>query len=341
MAFGEDFAESGTQEKHHFTSYERDAESGQDYAVNRFHNFNVGRFTSADRASGSPANPQSWNRYSYGTNDPVNRSDQAGLDDDELPFYELSLDDIFAMLDGGGGGGGYGFSEFMDIFAGEDVIVLSTTESFLPELGAGGFGGGDFGVGGFGGGGFDGGDFGGGGEGQDVVPLPNLSQGIQSLLRRGDCGKYVKKLIKRVAANTQVSAYSTNILDVFDRISVQGNIDFSQQTARVGGQQINVAGKAIGSISGGDASIGISPFSSTGLTPYGYQHALYNYVETALHESIHLAAGQGIYVDRQVAQGAFDLLGKKGKRENPLPQSTSAGPYSDYFDQLLQKHCPM
>ncbi len=64
LAFGEDFAESGTQENHHFTSYERDAETNQDYAVNRFHNFNVGRFTSGDRATGSPANPQSWNKYS-------------------------------------------------------------------------------------------------------------------------------------------------------------------------------------------------------------------------------------------------------------------------------------
>ena len=64
LAFGQDFAVSGTQEKHHFTSYERDAESNQDYAVNRFHNFNVGRFTSGDRATGSPANPQSWNKYS-------------------------------------------------------------------------------------------------------------------------------------------------------------------------------------------------------------------------------------------------------------------------------------
>jgi RHS repeat-associated protein len=122
LAFGEDFAESGTQEKHHFTSYERDAESGQDYAVNRFHNFSVGRFTSADRATGTPSNPQSWNRYSYGSNDPVNRSDQAGLDDDELPFYELSLDDIFALVDGGGGD--YGFSDFLDVFGGGDDAFI-------------------------------------------------------------------------------------------------------------------------------------------------------------------------------------------------------------------------
>ena len=35
LPFGEDFAESGSQEKHHFTSYERDLESGTDYAGNR------------------------------------------------------------------------------------------------------------------------------------------------------------------------------------------------------------------------------------------------------------------------------------------------------------------
>jgi hypothetical protein len=80
-------------------------------------------------------------------NDPVNRSDQAGLDDDELPFYELSLDDIFALVDGGGGGGGdelpfyelslddifalvdggggdSGFSGFLDVVGGGDDAFI-------------------------------------------------------------------------------------------------------------------------------------------------------------------------------------------------------------------------
>ena len=35
LPFGEDFGESGSQEKHHFTSYKRDGESGTDYAINR------------------------------------------------------------------------------------------------------------------------------------------------------------------------------------------------------------------------------------------------------------------------------------------------------------------
>src|ERR1041384_2223517 len=48
LPFGEDFAESGTQQKQHFTTYERDSESGIDYAVNRYYRTDVGRFTSVD-----------------------------------------------------------------------------------------------------------------------------------------------------------------------------------------------------------------------------------------------------------------------------------------------------
>src|SRR6185312_9637941 len=80
LPYGEDFAESGTQQKHHFTSYERDSESGTDYAVNRQYNQSVGRFVSADpyKAKGGKADPQSWNRYSYAENEPVNRADPLG-----------------------------------------------------------------------------------------------------------------------------------------------------------------------------------------------------------------------------------------------------------------------
>jgi RHS repeat-associated protein len=78
---GEDFAESGMQQKQHFTSYERDAESGTDYAINRRHQPAWGRFMQADpyRASGGAGQPQSWNRYVYAGNDPVNFNDPAGL----------------------------------------------------------------------------------------------------------------------------------------------------------------------------------------------------------------------------------------------------------------------
>lgn len=81
LPFGEEFAGSGTQEKHHFTNYESDAESATDYAINRQYSQGVGRFQSADpyTASGAPADPQSWNRYSYVVNDPIHNIDPLGL----------------------------------------------------------------------------------------------------------------------------------------------------------------------------------------------------------------------------------------------------------------------
>ncbi|MEK6287338.1 MAG: RHS repeat-associated core domain-containing protein, partial [Acidobacteriota bacterium] len=79
LPFGEDFAESGTQEKHHFTSYERDSESGTDYAVNRQYAQGVARFASADAYAGSTASPQSLNRNTYSRNDPINMLDPLGL----------------------------------------------------------------------------------------------------------------------------------------------------------------------------------------------------------------------------------------------------------------------
>src|SRR5467141_4161944 len=50
-----------------FTGYERDTETGLDYAQARYYSNSQGRFTGPDpsRLSVDPNNPQSWNRYSY------------------------------------------------------------------------------------------------------------------------------------------------------------------------------------------------------------------------------------------------------------------------------------
>jgi RHS repeat-associated protein len=84
LPFGEDFAESGAQQKQHFTSYERESESGLDYAINRYYESYVGRFLQADpyRPSSYMEDPRSWNRYSYTRNVLTNRVDPLGLEDD-------------------------------------------------------------------------------------------------------------------------------------------------------------------------------------------------------------------------------------------------------------------
>lgn len=83
LPFGGDFAESGMQEKHHFTTYEREGASGLDYALNRYYSPIVGRFNSADpyQASNELDDPRSWNRYSYTRNVVTNRVDPLGLTD--------------------------------------------------------------------------------------------------------------------------------------------------------------------------------------------------------------------------------------------------------------------
>src|SRR6266478_4947825 len=78
-SFGESWFETGTASKFKFTTYERDGESGNDYAMARYNVNRLGRFASPDPLAGSPSSPQSLNRYAYSANDPVNLVDPSGL----------------------------------------------------------------------------------------------------------------------------------------------------------------------------------------------------------------------------------------------------------------------
>jgi RHS repeat-associated protein len=62
-----------------FTAYFRDSETGNDYAINRYHQPGMGRFLSTDIGPPTPASPGSWDRYAYVQGDPVNSVDKSGL----------------------------------------------------------------------------------------------------------------------------------------------------------------------------------------------------------------------------------------------------------------------
>jgi len=94
MPFGEDlgagtggrttgmgFSNSGDNNRKKFTGYERDAESGLDFAEARYYANAQGRFTSPDPFSASAiiADPQTFNRYAYCRNNPVNSVDPSGM----------------------------------------------------------------------------------------------------------------------------------------------------------------------------------------------------------------------------------------------------------------------
>jgi RHS repeat-associated protein len=65
-----------------FTSYDRSAQTGLDYAVNRTYDSKQGRFTQVDpigMQAASLASPQTLNLYTYCGNDPINYTDPSGL----------------------------------------------------------------------------------------------------------------------------------------------------------------------------------------------------------------------------------------------------------------------
>jgi RHS repeat-associated protein len=120
--FGEVWYETGTVDKWKFTSYERDTETGNDYALARFYVNRLGRFSATDPAScARDRDPQHLNRYPYVANDPVDQSDPSGLlpikyappDNGETKgtwdcYFWAVAGGIDTNICAGGGGGGSG-----------------------------------------------------------------------------------------------------------------------------------------------------------------------------------------------------------------------------------------
>ncbi len=79
--YGQEMIHTNTcPQNYKFTGYERDPETGLDYAMFRYYNSRLGRFMGADPLAGSTTDPQSMNRYAYVSNDPLGFIDPLGLD---------------------------------------------------------------------------------------------------------------------------------------------------------------------------------------------------------------------------------------------------------------------
>ena len=96
-----------------FGRYVRDSVSGLDYAEQRYYSSAAGRFVTPDPYEGSVrlGDPDSWNRYSFVSNDPVNRVDPRGLDDSDEwggsgASWDWSDPNAGVSEPTGGGGGG-------------------------------------------------------------------------------------------------------------------------------------------------------------------------------------------------------------------------------------------
>jgi RHS repeat-associated protein len=77
-AFGEPWYSGTATTEFVYTSYQYDQESALYYAMARYYDPTLGRFCSADPVGGDPGDPQTWNRYPYSRNDPINLTDPSG-----------------------------------------------------------------------------------------------------------------------------------------------------------------------------------------------------------------------------------------------------------------------
>jgi RHS repeat-associated protein len=106
MPYGEDIPNFGARTqangykpdnlRQKFTSYEKDNETGLDFAEARYYHSSVGRFTAVDPllASGKSANPQTFNRYVYSLNRPLILVDPSGMQSGKPVYYHKAENGI-------------------------------------------------------------------------------------------------------------------------------------------------------------------------------------------------------------------------------------------------------
>src|SRR5262249_294663 len=75
---GMGYSSTGENNRKKFGSYERDGETGLDFAQARYLASLQGRFTSPDSVNGIPSNPQTLNLYAYVQNNPLAYNDPTG-----------------------------------------------------------------------------------------------------------------------------------------------------------------------------------------------------------------------------------------------------------------------
>ena len=143
--YGDPLRYSSDDNQEKFATYYRDEFTQLDYAQQRYYGKQFGRFTRPDPFGGSanPANPQSWNRYSYVENDPVNFNDPSGLDGGSFNWQwptEPLIDMIWwfpyrSVSSGvGGGGGGVALLFFQLGLQNRAEAVLDAARDFVEGL---------------------------------------------------------------------------------------------------------------------------------------------------------------------------------------------------------------
>jgi RHS repeat-associated protein len=325
LPFGEDAGVVGENEKHRFTNYERDTESGTDYAVNRQYSNGTGRFMRPDPVAGEIGNPQSFNRYSYSLNDPANLVDPLGL-------RWLSVTRCYTTSWSYKDDKGNIISESETKCETEEVWVPDAVIAFLSLTPIGGQEGNlPTGV-------WSRGNL------LDVlttVLAPNLKYGIIDVLSKGDCANYTQKLINEAARITGNPIWSDYVPDLVDAINSQGGYVWDAEPIRGGGMVTPGFVRLSNAIGKGNAIVHLAPRVGPG---WVVDVAQQGYIGAALHETIHLSGANRPYLDSELARAAVNLgVTKSQKRrfDSINPGADDAEDlYSAFWNDLLREHCP-
>ena len=311
--FGEPWYSAGQSNKWVFTSYQRDAETGLDYALARYYDSRTGTFCSADPLAGDPSDPQSWNRYPYGRNDPINVTDPSGkswwsslLIDVGVAVAAYFAPEAMGALAGGGSGAAFGtttmtiletgYSSSAFYAWGANSAVLAGTISAGIQAG------------------------------KDPNPFKNSPpfEGAKNLFKKPDCNHWLTNLTQ--------AAYTNEFGPMTPEISQQvgglvQNIPSVLDNTPTTYAPITNPSPSEGFVTNAQANLGSHP-TMTLFKGFFDQAFLGQQSQIVLHEGVHLATNMG---DRALARAAM-------RRTYPDTPRGNAQASSDWHRQL-QKHC--
>jgi hypothetical protein len=174
-----------------------------------------------------------------------------------------------------------------------------------------------------------------------AVPLPG-TDAIKNRLSTGDCNAYIASLIAKaneLYGGSGNVAVAKDGLDLLSKISGQGGF-VTKNFLKIDGWP--VSGTVSGSIAGGTATVLISTrfmFGNSASAIFMWQA---DYINTAIHEMLHLSGRYSGYNDTQLATVASKLPGAAaGLPAPPKDYKDMKGilANSGYFDSELKKHC--
>jgi len=288
-----------------FTTYTRDSIAADDAMFRRYNRW-WSRFDQPDPYDGSYelSNPQSFNRYAYTQNDPVNFTDPTGL----MPGCGEDEDGVIRVCAWAPG------PSLSDFF-------------WILNSRFGGF--------------FD--DHGGGGDPQSVGPdVDDLERRVTQFVSDPDCAKFISDLISNTATEKNPAEF-TDALTGFGKIKAQKGFVYGNTIRKTYGfDGATMRGSISSNTAQVELPLPI-PFQSYGpvnqraAAAYAEAQAGFQAMAT-VHETLHLA-GRNHYDDLAYANTVARMRGVKPPDFSGMPLAEAVRRASEYWGGELEAAC--